>query len=312
MAITVARCLRARGEPRGQAPRRPCAARSARRCWRRSWWRPASSWPVESRRPRRRTISRPRSPDSAGRSTRSRGRGEAELQRQFPAAIAIPIHRVRTGNAAHRHQQRQLRQHAQSFRCPPEGRPPHRPAKQSARPASFRLCRARGHRLCPGHRGQPLAAELPTSPRGCRPSSDGSSSRGPSARSRPAPIRSACRRASGGPTANTLSTAQGRLSPYIEHDFDGRTRFRLRSDNTWTEDDASQASLASPSAAGYFGFHTFSLEREPVPFGARLEAERSDTHYDEQPSGRSHPRRRPADPPLWAHRRFARGPARRL
>ena len=70
---------------------------------------------------------------------------------------------------------------------------------------------------------------------------------------------------SGGPTGNTLTTAQGRLSPYLEHGFDDRTRFRLRSDNTWTDDDAEQAGLDSASAAGYYGLHTFVVERDPAP-----------------------------------------------
>jgi uncharacterized protein (PEP-CTERM system associated) len=89
-------------------------------------------------------------------------------------------------------------------------------------------------------------------------------------------------RPEGGTTANTLTTSQTRLSPYIDGRFGPEVRYRLRSDNTWSN----QISAASESvplsvsnAGGYFGRHTALVEHDPRPFGWRMEAERSETRY---------------------------------
>ena len=139
-----------------------------------------------------------------------------------------------------------------------------------------------GDGVCQADRGQPLAAELPISPRGCEAIErwlfiEGGRALDPDERRS---VRRAPASAAGRP-ANTLTTAQGRLSPYhrarlrradalspAQRQHLDRRRRRARP--AWT----------SASAAGYFGLHTFVLERDPVPFGARLEAERSDTRYD--------------------------------
>lgn len=83
-------------------------------------------------------------------------------------------------------------------------------------------------------------------------------------------------------TANTLTTTQGRFSPSIESAIDPLTRYRIRSDNTWTKESAADSAAATPAgAAGYFGRHGASIEHDPQPFGWRVEAERSDTRYDD-------------------------------
>lgn len=82
-------------------------------------------------------------------------------------------------------------------------------------------------------------------------------------------------------TSNTVTTAQGRFSPIIEAPIDPLTRYRIRSDNTWTNDSSADAGAATPSgASGYFGRHVAMVEHDPRPFGWRLEAERSETRYD--------------------------------
>jgi uncharacterized protein (PEP-CTERM system associated) len=68
------------------------------------------------------------------------------------------------------------------------------------------------------------------------------------------------------------------LTPYIEREVTADLRYGLRSDNVKTQDDGSD--LIGSSAAGYFGFHRIYAEQDPVPFGWRLEAERSETRYD--------------------------------
>lgn len=81
-------------------------------------------------------------------------------------------------------------------------------------------------------------------------------------------------------SANTLTTAQAHLSPFIESSIDASTRYRLRSENSWTHDIGPAASQASvTAAAGYFGRHSLALEHDPRPLGWRLEAERSQTRY---------------------------------
>lgn len=82
-------------------------------------------------------------------------------------------------------------------------------------------------------------------------------------------------------SANTLTTVQARLSPVIESAIDSSTRWRLRSDNSWTHDIGAGAALptATSAAAGYFGRHAFAFEHDPRPLGWRLEAERSQTRY---------------------------------
>lgn len=79
-------------------------------------------------------------------------------------------------------------------------------------------------------------------------------------------------------TANTLTTSQWRLSPFVEGQAGADLRYKLRSDNTWTREIGE--TTADAGAGGYFGRHGGSIEQDPRPFGWRLEAERSITRYD--------------------------------
>jgi uncharacterized protein (PEP-CTERM system associated) len=84
-----------------------------------------------------------------------------------------------------------------------------------------------------------------------------------------------------GTTSNTLTSTQVRLSPSIEASIDPRTRYRVRSDNGWTHESIADSSggSAPTGAAGYYGRHAASIERDPQPFGWRLEGERKQTRY---------------------------------
>lgn len=84
--------------------------------------------------------------------------------------------------------------------------------------------------------------------------------------------------------ANTLTTTEARFTPYIEGAAGANLRYRVRSDNSWVREIGAEA--ATSAAAGYFGRHSASIERDPQPFGWRLQAERNDTRYDDsvQPS----------------------------
>ena len=81
-----------------------------------------------------------------------------------------------------------------------------------------------------------------------------------------------------GTSSNTITTGQVRLSPSIESDLGPSTRYRLRSENSWTRDNAPESSLGA-QAAGYFGRHSALFERDPIPLGWRAEAQRSQTRY---------------------------------
>lgn len=80
-------------------------------------------------------------------------------------------------------------------------------------------------------------------------------------------------------TANTLTTSQWRVSPFIDGRFGPDLRYNLRSDNTWARQIGEATTVAS--AGGYFARHSGMVEQQPRPFGWRLEAERSITRYDD-------------------------------
>lgn len=89
-------------------------------------------------------------------------------------------------------------------------------------------------------------------------------------------------RPEGSSTSNTVTATQARFSPSIEAAIGPLTRYRIRSDNTWTEDTTADAAAAgSTGAGGYFGRHSGSIEHDPRPLGWRFEAERSNTRYDD-------------------------------
>ncbi|HEU5297072.1 MAG TPA: TIGR03016 family PEP-CTERM system-associated outer membrane protein [Burkholderiaceae bacterium] len=80
-------------------------------------------------------------------------------------------------------------------------------------------------------------------------------------------------------TDNNATITQYRLSPYIESQPGANLHFRARSDNTTIKDYGHAAAAFDAVDSSYFGFHTISLERDPVPLGWRVEAERSKTQY---------------------------------
>lgn len=79
--------------------------------------------------------------------------------------------------------------------------------------------------------------------------------------------------------SNTLTTTQARLSPSFEWEQGPDTRYRLRSDNSWTRQSTAEDVPQTSSAEGYFGRHAALIESDPRPLGWRLEAERSETRY---------------------------------
>ncbi len=81
----------------------------------------------------------------------------------------------------------------------------------------------------------------------------------------------------GASSLNTGTTAQYRISPYIEGGT-GRLRYTLRSDNSWTEQRG--AGAAADRDGAYLGVHSVRLERAPVPFGWRLELARNETRFE--------------------------------
>ena len=87
---------------------------------------------------------------------------------------------------------------------------------------------------------------------------------------------------SGGATnANRLTTTQTRFSPYIDAYAGPDVRYRLRSDNVRTTASGRTFSQDAPSPSGYFGRHSGSIEHQPRPIGWGLEAERSETRYND-------------------------------
>ena len=81
-----------------------------------------------------------------------------------------------------------------------------------------------------------------------------------------------------GSFANTLTTTGARLVPYIEGAAGANLRYNLRSENTWVREiGATEVS----AAAGYFGRHSGFIERDPQPFGWRVQAERNETKYED-------------------------------
>lgn len=80
--------------------------------------------------------------------------------------------------------------------------------------------------------------------------------------------------------ANTVTTTMYRLSPYIEREVGDDFRYGLRSDNTETGEHGS-TTAARTTSTGRYGRHVAYAELDPVPLGWRLEAERTDTRYDD-------------------------------
>jgi uncharacterized protein (PEP-CTERM system associated) len=82
----------------------------------------------------------------------------------------------------------------------------------------------------------------------------------------------------GASNENTVTTTAFRIAPRVEGTAPGLIKYRLESENGWTNEFNAPASVA-PTAVGYFGRHTIAVGREPAPFGGQLEVQESLTRY---------------------------------
>jgi uncharacterized protein (PEP-CTERM system associated) len=81
-------------------------------------------------------------------------------------------------------------------------------------------------------------------------------------------------------TSNKVTTTQTRLTPSVESAVGPLTRYRIRSDNTWSHANSASSGTAAPAGSGgYFGRHSASIEHDARPLGWRLEAERTQTRF---------------------------------
>ncbi len=78
---------------------------------------------------------------------------------------------------------------------------------------------------------------------------------------------------------NTVTTTAVRFAPSVESSINADTRYRLRSDNSWSRQSGGGDASALSAADGHFGRHSALLEHDPRPLGWRIEAERSETKY---------------------------------
>ncbi|MEO8523694.1 MAG: TIGR03016 family PEP-CTERM system-associated outer membrane protein [Caldimonas sp.] len=86
---------------------------------------------------------------------------------------------------------------------------------------------------------------------------------------------------SGTTTENSATTAQVHVMPRIEGRVSDRARYHLSSENSWSHEGGSDAALPGSNASGYFGQHSAWYEQDPVPLGWRIEAQRSETRYQQ-------------------------------
>ena len=87
------------------------------------------------------------------------------------------------------------------------------------------------------------------------------------------------RQEAGSTTENSLTTVTARLTPRIEGMAGEHLRYQVRSDNGWTREGGATAAIAGSTSSGYYGQHLAYIEQDATPFGWRLEAQRSETHY---------------------------------
>lgn len=83
-------------------------------------------------------------------------------------------------------------------------------------------------------------------------------------------------RPEGASTFNRLETRQGRFSPYLQGDIATDVRYRVRSDNAWT----STSGGTTADGDSYVGRHVVELERTARPLGWGIQAERTDSRFD--------------------------------
>jgi uncharacterized protein (PEP-CTERM system associated) len=88
-------------------------------------------------------------------------------------------------------------------------------------------------------------------------------------------------RATDGASGLARNTREFRFAPSIESTIRDGLRYQLRSENLRTSETRAALSVDAPSGSGYFGRHSASIVQDPRPFGWYIEAERTDTQYDE-------------------------------
>lgn len=88
-------------------------------------------------------------------------------------------------------------------------------------------------------------------------------------------------RADGASSFNSATATQARVAPYLQGAFSPTMRYLARSDNTWTHQSDAISTASAAVADIYLGRHLVEIERTPVPFGATLQFERTDTRYED-------------------------------
>jgi uncharacterized protein (PEP-CTERM system associated) len=76
-------------------------------------------------------------------------------------------------------------------------------------------------------------------------------------------------------TANSYTSTQIKLSPYIERELTPKLKVNVRSDNTWTKNSNTTVEIVG----GYYGKHAMSLALVPEPLGGVIEAQHSVSAY---------------------------------
>jgi uncharacterized protein (PEP-CTERM system associated) len=84
-----------------------------------------------------------------------------------------------------------------------------------------------------------------------------------------------------GPSSNTFTTTQYRISPYIDRLINPDLRFIARSDDTWTKVNNTPANTGI--YGGRYTVQTVSLDQRPLPLGYTLLARQGETIYDNLP-----------------------------
>jgi len=83
----------------------------------------------------------------------------------------------------------------------------------------------------------------------------------------------------GSTSENSVTGVTARVTPRIEGTAGEHLRYLVRSSNAWLNESGATATIVGSTSEGYFGQHSAFIERDPVPGGWRLEAQRSETRY---------------------------------
>jgi len=82
----------------------------------------------------------------------------------------------------------------------------------------------------------------------------------------------------GATNENSVTTTALRFAPRIEGTTAGLIKYRLESENGWTNE-FNAPGVVAPSWVGYFGRHTATVGRDPQPFGWQFQLQESETRY---------------------------------